>query len=78
VAVLPTRVQLALLLLVGSLFKPPPSWFMSPFRRQFQPNRWYYRCEQCGSVRDFARRPRKTPHCRRDGQFMALIKRPGG
>jgi hypothetical protein len=69
---------MALLLLVAGMAMPPPRWTMSPFRPGSNPRRWYYRCGQCGSIRDFARRQRKTPHCKRDGQFMTLLKRPGG
>ncbi|BBH69822.1 hypothetical protein ACTI_65070 [Actinoplanes sp. OR16] len=72
------RFRLSLLLLVGGLLKPPPGWMMSHFKRQPRPNRWYYQCGACEAVRDFARKPRKTPHCKNDGQFMRLIYRPGG
>jgi hypothetical protein len=76
-AVLRARAQLALALLVLAGFAMPQNWFMSPFRRQPRPGRWYYRCPRCGDVRDFARRQKKTPHCRRDGAFMTLITGAG-
>jgi hypothetical protein len=72
----PRAAVMRVLLVVGRLAMPP-AWTLSPFRRQPPSDRWIYQCPKCDDKRDFARRQKKTPHCRNDGAFMRLISEPG-
>lgn len=70
-----TRLALFVLLVVSGLGNPPS--ILSPYRRSGPPSAWVYECSLCGWQRGYQRKPRKVPHCKYDGVFMALIEWPG-